>query len=665
MLFDKVLIANRGEIAVRLIKACQKMGYRTVAVYSDADAGALHVSLADQAVCIGAAAASASYLAPEKLIAAARASGAGAIHPGYGFLSERGDFAQAVQDAGLIFIGPDPEAIYSMGNKSAAKQRMTAAGVPCIPGYQGDDQTDATLIAAALDTGLPVMIKAAAGGGGRGMRLVHNEQELPEQIKSARSEALHAFGDERLLIEQAVLEARHVEIQIFGDRQGNVVHFGERDCSVQRRNQKVLEEAPSPAVDALLRERMGQAAVTAARAVNYVGAGTVEFMLDNQGAFYFLEMNTRLQVEHPVTELVYDVDLVEWQLRVAQGEPLPWTQEQILQRRRGWAIEARLCTEAPALGFVPQTGRLLAWHAPAGRVDHGLQEGAQISPYYDSMQAKLIAYGATRDEARRNLLRMLEQTVLLGVHSNRDFLTSLISHPQFATGQFATNFIASHFPAEVIAARHQPDLCHLALAGALFYREAARLLADSAGISPELLGWQSSGPAATALILLVSGDKVTLSVTPLANDTYLIDSPRGSVEIGLTHYTDRSVSYVFNGMVAHASKIQQDSMLWLDNNNLTLCYEDISYAPAAKQLPGADGRLTAPMDGKIMALLVQPGDRVAKGQKLAVLEAMKMEFAITGTIDGVVDSISCQPGLQVKLRQLLIVLKTVEPENAP
>jgi len=664
MLFDKVLIANRGEIAVRLIRACRKMGYRTVAVYSEADANAVHVELADQALCIGAAAASESYLSIAKIIAAAKTSGASAIHPGYGFLSERSDFAQAVQQAGLIFIGPDPESIAAMGNKSTAKIRMQAAGVPCIPGYQDEDQNDATLIGAAKHIGYPVMIKAAAGGGGRGMRLVEREQDLPEQIQSARSEAVHAFGNGQLLLEKALLNARHVEIQIFGDRHGNVVHFGERDCSVQRRNQKVVEEAPSPAVTEALRLQMGAAAVAAARSVNYVGAGTVEFMLDSGGEFYFLEMNTRLQVEHPVTELVYDVDLVEWQLRVAQGETLPWTQEQILQRRNGWAIEVRLCTEDPAQGFLPQTGTLLSWKAPSGRIDHALQEGAVISPYYDSMQAKLIAHGTTRDEARRRLVQMLDDTVLLGVASNRDFLRRLIGHSQFADGRFSTSFINDYFPGDAISKMVQPDLCHLALAGALFYRESAQSLSRSCGIDPQLLQWQSSAPASVTLKLQAGEQGLVLNVTPLNDTRYLVELAQGKAEIELTHCSERSVRYEFDGVTGQANKVTVDRVLWLECNGQTRCYEDQTFLAADKMQQGADGRLTAPMDGKMMALLVRPGDRVSKGQKLAVLEAMKMEFSITGSIDGVVESVHCQSGLQVKLRQLLIVLKPAETEKA-
>jgi len=426
----------------------------------------------------------------------------------------------------------------------------------------------------------------------------------------------------------------------------------------------VVEEAPSPAVDDELRNRMGQAAVAAAMAVNYVGAGTVEFMLDEQGAFYFLEMNTRLQVEHPVTELVYDVDLVEWQLRVAQGESLPWSQDFIMQRRSGWAMEVRLCTEDPSLGFVPQTGTVLAWSAPAGRVDSALQEGGIIAPYYDSMQAKLIAFGASREQARLKLLQMLEQTVLLGVHSNRDFLRRLVAHPQFADGRFSTGFIGEYFSAELVKSQQQPDLCHLALAGALLYRGCALKLSKASGIDLELLQWQSSAPASLTMLLKVVDAKMAVTVTPSIGNRYQVSTPNGSAEIQLLHYSERTIRYEIDGISGQANQVHSDATLWLECNGLTLCYEDQTYLAADKKQQGADGRLTAPMDGKIMALLVQPGDRVSKGQKLAVLEAMKMEFSITGTMDGVVESISCQVGLQVKVRQLLIVLKPAESEKS-
>ncbi len=656
MLFTKVLIANRGEIAVRIIRGCQKMGYQTVAVYSDADAHALHVRLADQAVAIGGSAVQDSYLHIDKLIAAAIASGAGAIHPGYGFLSERADFASAVQAAGLIFIGPDPAAMAAMGNKSAAKQRMLAAGVPCIPGYQGQDQSDAVLLAEAAAIGYPLMIKAAAGGGGRGMRLMLQADDLAQQLASARSEALHAFGDGQLLLEKAVLQARHVEIQIFADRHGQVVHFGERDCSIQRRNQKVIEEAPSPAVNETLRAAMGAAAVAAARAVDYVGAGTVEFMLADTGEFYFLEMNTRLQVEHPVTELVYDVDLVEWQLRVAQGEHLPWSQEQILARRRGWAMEVRLCTEDTGQQFLPQTGTLLAWRPAAGRVDHGLTEGAAITPFYDSMQAKLIAWGETREQARRQLLRMLDDTVLLGVTSNRDFLRQLLLHPQFTQGNFSTGFIAEQFSSAQLAAARQPDSAHLALAACLLYQHSAQQLRADAALADDLMGWQSSAPAQVVLKLQVAGSTATLSLLPLGADDYEVATPQGGVRIKLTQNQDGLVHHQVDGVTCSAHWACTQGVLWLYRDGLTQCYADLTLAAAEKTVPGSDGRVCAPMDGKIMALLVKAGDVVVKGQRLALLEAMKMEFAIVSAVDGTVEAVHCQPGLQVKVRQLLGVI---------
>ncbi len=660
MKFDKVLIANRGEIAVRIIRGCKKLGYRTVAVYSEADRNSLHVGEADEAVCIGPAPARESYLVIENILQAARATGAGAIHPGYGFLSEREAFSAAVKEAGLTFIGPDPFSIEAMGNKSASKIRMIAAGVPCVPGYQGDDQSDDTLVSEARKAGLPVMVKAAAGGGGRGMRLVHDESELFASIQSARSEASNAFGDGQLLIEKAVLNARHVEIQVFGDRQGNVVHFGERDCSVQRRNQKVVEEAPSPAVDEDLRARMGVAAVAAAKAVNYVGAGTVEFMLAADGAFYFLEMNTRLQVEHPVTELVYDVDLVEWQLRVAQGEPLPMGQEAINARRKGWAIEVRLCTEDPAQNFMPQTGPLLAWRAPTGtgmRVDHGLRQGGLISPFYDSMQAKLIALGATRDQARHKLLQMLDETVLLGVSSNRDFLAQIVAHPVFADGRFSTGFIAENFPSEMVSASREPDSLHAALAAVVLYRSAADALQASSGIESELLNWQSSAPA-TVLFKLKAGEKVLdIKVKALSAGRYEVMLPDATKVIELTSLSAPDVRYLCGGIAGRASFALAGDTLWLSHGGLTLAYRDTTLAAAEKGAAGSDGRLVAPMDGKIVAVMVEPGAAITKGQTLAVLEAMKMEFPIASAVDGLVEVVLCQPGQQVKARALLIGLK--------
>ena len=442
MAFSTLLIANRGEIACRIARSARTLGYRTVAVYSEADRGALHVESADVAVCIGAAAPSASYLNIPALIEAARRTGADAIHPGYGFLAENADFARACAAAGIRFVGPSPEAIDAMGNKRAARRRMAAVGVPCVPGYDEGSQDEAVLIAAAGRIGYPLMVKAAAGGGGRGLRRVLEAAALPAALAAARAEAQSAFGSGELILERAVVDARHVEVQVFGDAHGNIIHLGERDCSAQRRNQKVLEESPSPAVDAALRARMGETAVTAARAIGYVGAGTVEMLLAADGSYYFLEMNTRLQVEHPVTEFVTGLDLVDWQLRVAAGEPLPLEQDQV--QMRGHAIEARLYAEDPDANYAPQTGPILCWRAPAAdlaRTDTGIGEGRRVGADYDPMLAKIIAHGANRDEARRKLVRALEETVLLGLRSNRGQLIELLQDEVFRSGGVTTRWL--------------------------------------------------------------------------------------------------------------------------------------------------------------------------------------------------------------------------------
>src|SRR6476620_3521043 len=449
--FFKVLIANRGEIALRIMRTAKRLGYGTVAVYSDADRDALHVREADSAVRIGEALPAQSYLRIDAIIAAAKASGASAIHPGYGFLAENEDFAQACRDAGLVFIGPSPEAIRSMGNKAGAKDIRQKAGVPCVPGYQGADQSDAVMLAAAKKIGFPVMIKAVAGGGGRGMRLVADAAAFPDALRSARSEAQGAFGDPTVILERAIVDPRHIEIQVFGDRYGNAVHLGERDCSVQRRHQKLIEEAPSPKVTRRLRARMGDVAVAAVKQLRYEGAGTLEFLLDPSGEFYFMEMNTRLQVEHPVTEAITGLDLVELQLRVASGEPLGLGQEDI--RFSGHAIEVRLCSEDTDHDFMPQSGTMALWQMPDGvRVEHALQSGSEIPPFYDSMIAKIISHGTTRDEARRKLICGLEQTVAFGVTTNQAFLAACLRHPAFASGEATTAFIGK-YRADLLAPR--------------------------------------------------------------------------------------------------------------------------------------------------------------------------------------------------------------------
>jgi geranyl-CoA carboxylase alpha subunit len=657
--FTKVLVANRGEIAVRVIRGAKQLGYRTVAVYSDADRDAMHVQEADEAVRIGPAPARESYLVIENLIAAAKQSGAGAVHPGYGFLSEREEFAQAVQDAGLVFIGPDPHSIEAMGNKSASKIRMIAAGVPCVPGYQGDDQADATLVSEAKKVGLPVMVKAAAGGGGRGMRLVHDESTLLSSIQSARSEAANAFGSGQLLIEKAVVDARHVEIQVFGDRHGNVVYLGERDCSVQRRNQKVVEEALSPAVDEALRRRMGEAAVAAAKAVNYVGAGTVEFMLARDGQFYFLEMNTRLQVEHPVTELVFGLDLVEWQLRVAQGEKLPLTQEDILRRLNGWAIEVRLCAEDPQQNYLPQTGRVLRWQAPQGagiRVDTYLMDGQLISPFYDSMQAKIIAWGEDRETARQRLLKALQDTTLLGVVSNRDYLLDIVAHEAFASGDVSTAFIGQYFPAAAVEAR-RPAPRQVALAAVALYLDDARRLAQEHGLAPEFIGWRSSHESPSDYRLKWRDHKFELSVLAQDGRGFTISQGGETLKIEVVRQLEGEFHYLCDGVQGKARTVREGDAIWIDADGATWSYNDVSLAPVQAAAAGSDGRLLAHSDGKVVAVNVKPGDRIEKGQVLAVLEAMKMEFQLQLPVAGVVESVSVSAGQQVKNRQVLVVVK--------
>ncbi|MEQ1438298.1 acetyl-CoA carboxylase biotin carboxylase subunit [Fontimonas sp. SYSU GA230001] len=656
--FSKVLVANRGEIAVRVLRSARKLGYTTVAVYSEADRDAMHVTEADEAVCIGPAPARDSYLAIDKIVCAARLAGAQAVHPGYGFLSERAEFAQAVQEAGLVFIGPDPHSIAAMGNKSASKIRMAAAGVPCIPGYQGDDQSDETLLAEARRIGLPVMVKAAAGGGGRGMRLVHDDAHLADAIRSARSEAANAFGSGQLLIEKAVLHARHVEIQVFGDRHGNVIHLGERDCSVQRRNQKVVEEAPSPAVDETLRARMGAAAVAAARAVDYVGAGTVEFLLAPDGAFYFLEMNTRLQVEHPVTELVYGVDLVEWQLRVAQGEALPLTQEEVLERRRGCAIEVRLCAEDPAQNYLPQTGRILKWEAPTGagvRVDSGLRDGWIISPHYDSMQAKIIAWGEDRHIARMRLLKALDDTTLLGVVSNKSYLRDILAHDAFAAGEVSTAFIGHHFPHERIAAEH-PAADHVALAAVALYLDDARSLALAQGLSSDLIGWHSSHPVAAGMRLKWRDREYALEVMVHEGHRYTVHLDGQTFTFEVCRSSAHAFQYTRGGLAGQARFARDGHQVWLEAEGRCHGYLDVTLAAAQALAAGSDGRLHANSDGRIVAVHVAPGQPVEKGRALVVLEAMKMEFQLALPVAGTVVAVHVQPGQQVKNRQLLVQL---------
>ncbi|AUG09142.1 acetyl/propionyl/methylcrotonyl-CoA carboxylase subunit alpha [Pseudomonas sp. S09G 359] len=622
----KILIANRGEIACRIQHTAQALGYRTVAVYSDADAQALHVQMADEAINIGPAPVNQSYLNIEAILDAAKKTGADAIHPGYGFLSENPDFAKACLNAGLTFIGPSPEAIELMGSKRLSKLAMLNAGVPCIAGYQGDQQDHATLQQEADRIGYPLMIKASAGGGGRGMRLVHDSSQLLDQLRTARSEAMNAFGSDELILEQALIDPRHVEIQLFGDSHGNLIYLGERDCSIQRRHQKIIEEAPCPIMTPELRQAMGEAALKAGRAVNYVGAGTVEFLLDRNGRFYFLEMNTRLQVEHPVTEMITGLDLVAWQLQIASGQPLPLQQADV--SLSGHAMEVRLYAEDPAQGFVPQTGEVLRWEpAPGVRTDHGLLEGGKISPFYDAMQAKIIAHGATREEARRKLLRAVQDTVLLGVTTNQQLLADLLQHRDFIDGDFSTGFIAEHF--SEISPR-SPSNEQLSLAAALFYQH-------SADQHPQgLAGWRNNASAPWTYRLEVNGEIHHVSAEPLPLTT---DGRHATVVLDGIR---RRIPYNLNG-----------DKLWLPGISVLNRTQQV----ANRQADAGSGVVKAPMDGAIVDVRVSAGDSVTKGQLLLVLEAMKMEHPLKAGMDGVVAAVQVVSGDQVRNRQVLLEIE--------
>ena len=655
--FNKILIANRGEIACRVMRTAKELGYRTVAVYSEADAGARHVHVADEAVCIGPAQVNQSYLVIDAIIAAAKKTGADAIHPGYGFLSENADFARACEAASIVFIGPTVEAIHLMGSKRLSKIAMLEAGVPCIPGYEGAAQDEDTLIREAGRIGYPLMIKASAGGGGRGMRLVHEASELAEQIRTARSEAQNAFGSGELILERAVIKPRHVEIQVFGDQLGNIVYLGERDCSVQRRHQKVVEEAPCPVMTPTLRQAMGEAAVKAAASVNYVGAGTVEFLLDQSGEFFFLEMNTRLQVEHPVTELITGQDLVAWQIRAAAGQPLPLQQDEI--RLTGHAMEVRLYAEDAAHNFLPQTGQVLRWEPElldGVRIDHGLVEGQEISPFYDPMLAKIIAYGATRDDARRKLVRAVEECVLLGVNGNQRFLANLLANPEFASGNATTAFIAEHFNADPSLTAQAPAASELAIAAALLYQQSANARAHQR----ELAGWRSAGSAPWQFTLKHGEQKhrVNLEVQVAGSQPTLL-AKVGDTQVSLTLLASdgRWLTLELDGIRRRIAYQQQGEQLWLYGHYGNLELLDVTHEPAGGQNAASSGAVKAPMDGAIVDVLVSEGERVSKGQLLVVLEAMKMEHPMKAGVDGTVRRIGISKGDQVKNRQLLVEIE--------
>jgi acetyl-CoA carboxylase biotin carboxylase subunit len=663
----KILVANRGEIACRVMRTCRAMGIATVAVYSDADANARHLREADEAVHIGGSAASASYLNIFALIAAAKRAGADAIHPGYGFLAERAEFAAACRDAGIIFIGPSPEVIARMGDKSAARQLAFAAGVPVVQGYDDREQTDERLVMAARGIGFPLMVKAAAGGGGKGMRIVERERDLLEALASARREAQSAFGDARLLLERVIREPRHIEFQIFGDAQGHIIHLGERECSIQRRHQKVIEETPSVALTPVLRKKMGEAAVTVGRQLGYTNAGTVEFILAPDDQFYFLEVNTRLQVEHPVTELVTGLDLVRWQIQVAEGRALPLKQEHVTYS--GHAIEARVYAEDPAQGYLPATGALALWREPHDqgvRVDAGVSTGDAISIYYDPLVAKISAHGADRIEAVRRLERALGQTALFGVRNNIAFLRRVLLHPAFVAGETNTAFLERH-----AAELETPSLDEAGLSLVELVALACALLRNVQDEPASLAGWRNnrSRPLIERFspLEISSGNGYSprnppaeVQLLPRGDRDFMatvLDGKRAlSVTVRVVERVGPDLTLIVDGLRRRLTAVETSAGEWWAQVGASesVVLRWISPLPEPDARARSGDSLAAPMPGQVIALLVTEGQDVRAGDPLVILEAMKMEHTIRAPHDGVVAAIHARPGTQVTASTVLL-----------
>ncbi|RRV10370.1 acetyl/propionyl/methylcrotonyl-CoA carboxylase subunit alpha [Pseudomonas sp. v388] len=642
---DTLLVANRGEIACRIMRTAKAMGLTTVAVHSAIDRDARHSREADIRVDLGGSRASQSYLLIDRLIAAARQSGAQAIHPGYGFLSENPDFARAVEQAGLIFLGPPASSIDAMGSKAAAKALMENAGVPLVPGYHGAAQDLETFRSAAERIGYPVLLKASAGGGGKGMKVVERDSELAEALASAQREARSSFGDARVLVEKYLLKPRHIEIQVFADQQGNCLYLNERDCSIQRRHQKVVEEAPAPGLDPELRRAMGEAAVRSAKAIGYVGAGTVEFLLDARGEFFFMEMNTRLQVEHPVTECITGLDLVEWQIRIAQGEPLPMTQEQV--PLLGHAIEVRLYAEDPAKDFLPATGSLELYREPAlttgQRIDSGVSEGDSISPYYDPMLGKLIAWGQTREQARLRLLAMLDGFAVGGVKTNLAFLRRIVGHRAFAAAEVDTGFIP----------RHEQDLLpDTAALPTAFWQVAAEAFAQSepARMNPDdqhspwsnARGWRAGLPAEIDLHLSCDSQRQVVRLRTCGGSLCTLEGERLVVDDQGVRRSHRAIR---RGPLLY--------LQWQGEIHMVRRFDAVAEADASHT---PHGGLAAPMNGSIVRVLVKAGQKVQAGEQLVVLEAMKMEHNIRAAEAGEIAAVHCREGEMVNEGMVLVEL---------
>ena len=657
-MFKTVLIANRGEIACRIMRTCRRLGMRSVAVYSDADASARHVRLADHALPIGPAPARESYLVMDRILEAASRSGAEAVHPGYGFLSENPEFARRLRSAGLTLIGPSAETMELMGSKAAAKARMAPAGVPLIPGYHGDDQNDETLAAEAGRVGYPLMLKAAAGGGGKGMRVVRSAGEFDDALAAARREASGAFGDERMILERYLERPRHIEAQIFADRLGNTVHLFERDCSSQRRHQKIIEEAPAAGLPERLRADLLAAAVRAAQAVDYLGAGTVEFLVDGD-EFFFLEMNTRLQVEHPVTEVITGLDLVEWQIRVAAGEPLPLDQTAI--ERRGHAMEARIYAEDPDQGFVPSTGRIAQLHFPTGegiRIDTGVAAGDEVSMHYDPMIAKLIVHGTDRERARQKLLDALAATFVAGPTTNLGFLQTLAASRAFAEGTIDTGLLDRDLPAVIQPPEADDET--LALAAALWMHRADQAQPNRPSPWDRPDGWRVGQPSGRPVDLELANRREALEVFGADGD-YRVTIADRSIAIELLAAAGPTVQARIDGRSERLIAFGDDRQrLELSRNGQRYRIVRHERFESASNNQASEGRLTAPMPGKILDLRVKQGDTVVEGETLLIMEAMKMELTIKAPMDGEIAQVAVSTDEVVEADVLLLEIATPE-----
>ncbi|KQS60016.1 acetyl/propionyl-CoA carboxylase subuit alpha [Geodermatophilus sp. Leaf369] len=655
-MFQTVLVANRGEIAVRVIRTLRSMGIRSVAVYSEADAGALHTRVADVAVPIGPAPAAQSYLSIERVLEACRRTGAQAVHPGYGFLSENVEFARALEAAGITFIGPPVTAIEAMGDKIRAKATVQAAGVPVVPGSSEPGMDDDAVAAAAVAAGFPVLLKPSAGGGGKGMRVVRSAEELPEQIAGARREARGSFGDDTLLVERYVGNSRHVEVQVMGDTHGSVVHLGERECSLQRRHQKVVEEAPSPLLTPRMRAAMGKAAVDAAAAVGYTGAGTVEFIVDadNPRDFFFLEMNTRLQVEHPVTELVTGLDLVELQVRVAAGEQLPFEQADV--SLDGHAVEARLYAEDPSRGFLPQTGTVLALTEPTGegvRVDSSLVEGGVVGTDYDPMLAKVIAWGPTRETARARLVAALGRTVVLGLTTNTVFLRALLADPDVVAGDLDTGLIERRGAALTRTDDPPPTAFAAAALALLLESEPTGAVVDPWTVPG---GWRVGEHAWTPRTLTVPGGEPVVVRTRGRAAAAEVRVGDGAPQRARVWREDGRLAVALDDVTTRYATARDGGTVWLGVEGYALPFREVGRLAPAGAAAGGDGAVTAPMPGTVTVVRVSVGDEVTAGTPLLVVEAMKMEHVLTAPIDGTVTELAVTTGQQVRLDETLAVV---------